>query len=106
MRGPACEGLLPGRILAAGARPPPRGRKIYLVGGGVGTVGLLAAGPRPVSVGGEAAGGCSRFGFSPSLPLWPESLQATAAPARRASAKNVVRAFLMLDPPGGRRPYP
>jgi hypothetical protein len=66
------------------------------VGGGVGAgaVGLLPVGdPPPMSVGGEAAGGCSRFGFSPSLPLWLESLQPTAAPARSASAKNVVKAF-------------
>src|SRR5262245_51513511 len=80
-----------------GASPPSRVRQIYLVGGGVGAVGLLPDGaPPPTSVGGDAAGGCSRFGFSPSLPLWPESLQPAAAPTRSASAKNVVRAFFML----------
>ena len=98
MRGRVCEEPTPGSgIRAAGASPRRGYTKIYLVGGGVGAVGLLPDGaPPPTSVGGDAAGGCSRFGFSPSLPLWPESLQPAAAPTRSASAKNVVRAFLML----------
>jgi len=42
---------------------------IYRVGGGVVGAGL-PPGTRPVSVGGDAAGGCSRLGLSPSLPFW------------------------------------
>lgn len=41
---------------------------IYLVGGGVTGVPVLP-GVRPVSIGGDAAGGCSLLGLSPILPF-------------------------------------
>jgi hypothetical protein len=41
---------------------------IYRVGGGVAGAGL-PLGIRPVSVGGDAAGGCSRLGLSPIRPF-------------------------------------
>jgi hypothetical protein len=78
------------------------------VGGGVvldASVGLPAGAPLPagalpsvlpLSVDGEAAGGCSLFGFSPTFPLWFESVQPAAAPARSANAKSAVKAFFML----------
>jgi hypothetical protein len=81
----------------------------YRVGGGVGvdrdaSVELegaplpLGALPSvlPLSVDGEAAGGCSRFRFSPTFPVWPESVQPAAAPASSASAKTAERAFFMV----------
>ena len=83
-------------------------RKIYLVGGGVvlvASVGLPDGEPPlpgalpsvlPVSVDGEAARGWSRFGFSPTFPLWFESVQPAAAPARSAHAKTAIKAFFML----------
>jgi hypothetical protein len=43
-------------------------RTIYRVGGGVVGVGL-PPGIRPVSVGGDAAGGCPLPGFSPIRPF-------------------------------------
>jgi hypothetical protein len=83
-------------------------RKIYLVGGGgvyldasvelpEGAPPLAGALPSvlPLSVDGEAAGGCSRFWFSPTFPVWFESVQPAAAPARSASAKSAVKAFFM-----------
>jgi hypothetical protein len=60
----------------------------------------------PLSVDGEAAGGCSRFDFSPTFPLWFESVQPAAEPARSASAKTAVRALFMLRSSWGRCPYP
>jgi hypothetical protein len=91
--------------------------KIYLVGGVVlvASVGLpdgevllpgALPGELPMSVDGEAAGGWSRFGLSPTFPLWFESVQPAAAPARSANAKTSVRAFFISHPPEGRCPYP
>jgi len=50
----------------------------------------------PLSVDGEAAGGCSRFRFSPTFPVWLESVHPAAAPASSANAKTAERAFFML----------
>jgi hypothetical protein len=57
----------PASDLAAG-RPRREVGTIYRVGGGVVGAGL-PPGIRPVSVGGDAAGGCSRLGLSPILPF-------------------------------------
>jgi len=50
----------------------------------------------PLSVDGEAAGGCSRFRFSPTFPVWLESVQPAATPASSASAKTAERVFFIL----------